>query len=643
MHLHCSTRRWLRLAGVAALTAGAQLAIAEVAGPAPSAAGLSRLSIEELADIVVSAVSRRPERLADAAAAVYVITSDDIQRSGALTIPEALRLAPNLQVARITSNSYAITARGSNSSSANKLLVMIDGRSVYTPLHSGVFWDAQDLMLANVERIEVISGPGGTLWGANAVNGVINIVTRSARGTLGMLVRASAGTNERSVGVRLGWKLGEDAAVRVYAKASSYDATHTASGAQVADAWNMKQLGFRSDGARTGVDWMLRGDVYEGSAKVAANPDRRISGASMVGRWHRELDEDSALQVQAYLDRYSRKQPGLFTQDLSSFDLDVQYQLGWGQGQELVLGGGVREQRDRTTGSAVLAFVPADSRLSLVNTFVQNTTPLSDRLKLTLGVKLERNSYTGLEVQPNLRLAWKIDERKLLWSALSRAVRTPSRLDRDFHVFINLAPPYSGRLLGGPDFVSERLTAFELGYRAQPTPQTSFSISAFHNDYDRLRSVEPAGNGAFVLGNGVGLRASGIEMWGSVQVNDNWRLSAGYNRLHERWRFLSGSADPGRPSAGGNDPRYQASLRSNHTLPRDVSFDVSLRAVGALPNPAVPSYVALDARIAWVIRPGIELSLAGFNLGDSRHVEFGSGPNASQLPRRFLLGLLCAI
>ena len=643
MHLHRLPRWWFRLAGVAALTTGAQLAAAEVGGAPPTAAGLSRLSIEELADIVVSAVSRRPERLADAAAAVYVITGEDIQRSGALTIPEVLRLAPNLQVARINANSYAITARGSNSSSANKLLVMIDGRSVYTPLHSGVFWDQQDLMLANIERIEVISGPGGTLWGANAVNGVINIVMRSAKQTLGTLLRASAGSDERSVALRHGWNLSDDIAVRMYAKASTFDATHNAAGAAVADAWKHNQLGFRGDGARDGSSWMFRGDAYEGSAKAAGSPDRRVSGASLVGRWNRDLSESSGLQVQTYLDRYSRRQPGLFTQDLSTFDLDLQYHRAWGQGQELVLGGGMREQRDRTTGGALLAFVPADSRLSLVNTFVQNTTPLSDKLKLTLGVKLERNNYSGLEVQPNARLAWKIDERRLFWTAVSRAVRTPSRLDRDFQVFVNLAPPYSGRLLGGPDFVSERLTAWELGYRAQPTPRTSFSVSAFYNDYDRLRSVEPNGAGAFVLGNKVGLRAAGIEMWGSVQVNERWRLNAGYNRLHERWRFLTGSGDPGNPSAGGNDPRYQASLRSSHTLPRDVSLDMSLRAVGALPNPAVPSYVALDARIAWLVRPGIELSLAGFNLADSRHVEFGSGPNASHLPRRFLLGLTCGI
>jgi iron complex outermembrane receptor protein len=308
-----------------------------------------------------------------------------------------------------------------------------------------------------------------------------------------------------------------------------------------------------------------------------------------------------------------------------------------------VWGAGLRDQRDRTTGSAFFAFVPADSRLRLANTYLQDTIALSERVKLTLGAKLEHNNYTGLEVQPNLRLAWKIDDRKLLWSAVSRAVRTPSRLDRDFVVFVNLPPPYNGRLNGGPNFVSERLTAYELGYRAQPTPQTSFSVSAYYNDYDRLRSVEPDAAGAFVLGNQVLLRAAGVEMWGNAQVNDDWRLSAGLNLMHERWRFAAGSADPGSASAGGNDPRHKLTLRSSHTLPRKLALDIGLRVVGALPNPEVPSYVALDARVGWMLRPGVELSLAGFNLNDARHVEFATGPGASEFRRRFSLRLACSL
>jgi iron complex outermembrane receptor protein len=611
------------------------------AAPPLSAAGLSNLSIEELADIEVSSVSRRPEPLADAPASVYVITGEDIVGAGVLSLPEALRLAPNLQVARINANSYAISARGSNNSSGNKLLVMIDGRSVYTPLHSGVFWDAQEVLLADIDRIEVISGPGGTLWGANAVNGVINIVTRSSRDTLGSLGVAAAGTEERSAALRHGLRLGAQASVRLYAKASRYDATQMPSGAPVVDAWRMNQVGFRSDGGHDGANtWTLQGDAYDGSAESPGGLGRKTSGANLLGRLNRDFSDGANLQVQTYFDRYSRRQPGLFTESLDTFDLDVQYRFQAGRKHEVVLGGGVRDQRDQTTGSALLAFIPADNRLNRVNLFAQDTVALTERLKLTFGAKLERNNYTGLEFQPNLRLAWKVNERRLLWSAVSRAVRTPSRLDRDLFVPGNLGPPYNGPLNGGPGFASERLTAYEIGYRAQPTAQTSFTVSAFYDDYDRLRSIEPAGQGGYVLGNKVRLHATGLEMWGNLQVDARWRLSAGYAALNERWRFASGSGDPGSPSTGGNDPRHRATLRSHFNLPRNVSLDLALRAVSALPNPAVPGYVEVDARTAWAISNTTEISLAAFNLLDAHHVEFGGGPGVSDLRRRFSLRLL---
>jgi iron complex outermembrane receptor protein len=640
-HRPARPRRWKQLVLVAALGAAASAQAAPVASEVRSAARLSTLSIEELAEIEVSSVSKRPERLADAAAAVYVITHDEIARSGALTIAEALRLAPNLQVARINASTYAISARGSNNSSANKLLVLIDGRTVYTPLHSGVFWDTQDVLLEDIDRIEIISGPGGTLWGANAVNGVINIRTRSAQQTRGSFAQATAGSDERGVGARHGLGLGDDTSVRLYAKAMRHDASRNAAGAELGDAWNLNQVGFRGDGVRSASQWTLQGDTYQGRAQATGSPDRKVSGANLIARWNRDMGDGAALQVQAYLDHYSRSQPGLFTEDLDTFDIDLQHSVPLGSGHELVWGGGLRQQHDRTTGGALLAFVPADSRLRLGNVFVQDTMPLAERVKLTLGVKLERNSYTGLEVQPNVRLAWKVDERRLLWSAVSRAVRTPSRLDRDLFIFVNLGPPYNGTLNGGADFVSERLTAYEIGYRAQPTASTSYSISAYYNDYDRLRSIEPDGAGTFVLGNKVLLRAAGIELWGNTQVNDRWRLTFGYSRLQERWRFAAGSADPGSPSAGGNEPRYKATLRSTFTLPRDISLDLGLRVIGALPNPPVPSYVALDLRIAWQMSPDVELSIAGFNLTDAAHVEFGSGPAASEVRRRVSLRLAC--
>lgn len=619
---------------------GAAVAAADLQLAARSPASLARLSIEELAEIEVSSVSKRPERLADAAASVYVITADDIRRSGATTLPEVLRLAPNLQVARTGSHGYAISARGFNNTSANKLLVMIDGRSVYTPLHSGVFWDTQDVMVRDIERIEVVSGPGGTLWGANAVNGVINVLTRSSKDTLGSLVTAAAGTAENSIALRHGSALGPDTALRLYGRSQRFDASERADGVAVRDKWRRRQVGFRADGGKPAAGWRLQGDAYVGEAQVPNNPDRKVSGANLMADLHRELGERSSLRAQLYLDTYERKQPGFFSQKLDTFDLDVQHHVALGGGHDLLWGGGVREHHDHTESGPLLAFVPANSRLTLANVFAQDTISFGEGLKLVLGLKLEHNNYTGLEVQPNARLSWKVGKQALLWTALSRAVRTPSRLDRDLFVFVNIGPPYNGRLLGGPTFQSERLTAYELGYRAQPTPSLSYAVTGFVHDYDRLRSIEPDGSGAFVLGNGVRGRSHGVEAWASYQVTPAWRVDAGLNLLHQRLRFAAGSADPGSPGAGGNDPKHQFLLRSNWSLPRDLAFDLGLRAIGPLPNPQVPGYVAVDARLGWQVTPGLELSLVAFNLFDERHAEAGSASNRSEFARSLSLRLI---
>lgn len=625
-----------------ALFAGAAVAADERTLAVNSPSALSRLSIEELADIEISSVSRRAERLADAPAAVYVITRDEIRRAGVTTLAEALRLAPNLEVARIRSNSWAITARGFNSGSANKLLVMIDGRTVYTPLHAGVFWDVQDLVLADVERIEVVSGPGGTLWGANAFNGVINIVSRSARDTAGATVAAPvAGSEERGASLRHGFAIGDPAdrgGARVYAKRYLYDGSRLADGSPVRDAWSHGQAGFRADWGPSTSAWTLQGDAYEGRGQMPAMPDSRQSGGNVLGRWSRELANGGGLQVQAHADTYDRKQPGFFTEQLDTLDIDVQHRFAWGTRHELVWGGGYRRQQDRTTGGTLLAFVPADSRLTLANLFAQDTYSISERIKLTVGTKLERNNYTGVELQPNVRLAWKLDEQSLLWGAISRALRTPSRIDRDFQLLVSLPPPYGGRLLGGPDFMSERITAYEIGWRSQPAPALAYSVNAFYNDTTRLRSVEPSGTD-FVLGNGVRGHAVGLEAWGSVQLTDAWRMSAGLTLLDQHLRFAPGSRDPGSPAVGGNDPQHQLTLRSSWTSARGWSLDVGVRAIGALPDPAVPAYTALDARIGWSVRQNLELSLAGFDLL-GRHAEFGAAPGRSEFGRRVLLRAL---
>lgn len=607
---------------------------------------LTRLSIEELADIEISSVSKKAEPLSDAAAAIFVISNDDIRRSGVTSIPEALRLAPNLEVQRTNANAYIITARGLTN---NKLLMLIDGRTVYSSLHSTVFWDVQDVLLEDVERIEVISGPGGTLWGSNAVNGVINITTRHTKDTAGTLLSAGAGGDQRSLAARYGTKLGEDASFRLYAKGDDYSHSNTAAGVNQQDAWRKTQAGFRTDWSQ-GIDALtLQGDVYNGVEDQNMLAGTSLSGGNLLGRWNHTLD-NGGVQLQAYYDRTKRLVPGTFGETVDTYDIDAQHGFKLGERHDILWGGGYRLMRDQVSNlTPIFAFLPTQRNLTLGNVFIQDTITLSEHLKLTLGEKLERNSYTGWESQPSARLAWKMNEHSLLWGAVSRAVRTPSRLDRDFYVFIPILP-----LQGGPDFKSEKLIAYELGYRSQPTPKLSYSVSTFYNNYDALRSVETGPTpGSLVLGNKIQGHTYGVELWGNYQATEAWRLSAGFNALRESFSFKSGSIAFGSvmgttgnaTAASGQDPAYQFSLRSSLNLPHDTEFDLTLRSIGALantntPNTAVPAYTTADARFGWHLNKQLELSLSGFNLFGRSHAETGTAPVRSEFGRSFFLKLL---
>jgi iron complex outermembrane recepter protein len=610
------------------------------AGVDPQAASkLAHLSIEELGNIEITSVSKRTELLSDAAASIYVITADDIRRSGATSVPEILRLAPNLQVARVDASQYAITARGFNSTTANKLLVLIDGRSVYTPLYSGVFWDVQDIMPESIERIEVISGPGGTLWGANAVNGVINIISKHSKDTTGTLLVAGAGNTERNAALRQGGKIGEDGSYRLYAKGFSRDDTTRTNGTSAQDSWNKKQVGFRADWQRSGDTFMLEGSAYDGSSDQAVYPDKTFSGAHVIGRWNRSLGDRSSLEVQSYYDRTKRDYPGTFGEALDTWDIEVQHHFSWGTKHDIVWGGGYRLSRDDVTNSALLAFLPAQRNLVLANVFAQDTIAVADNLQLTLGGKLEHNSFTGMEFQPNARLAWKLPDQSLLWSALSRSVRTPSRIDAEF--FAPGKPPFTF-LVGNPDFQSEIQNTFEVGYRMQPKANASFSISAFYNTYDKLRSVEPGP--PIMLVNKLKGNTYGIEMWGSYRVNDWWRLTAGYNYLNVDLRNEPDSRDVSSAKAR-LDPSHQFSLRSSMNLASSLEFDLGLRSIGELPNPgvpgyttAVPGYTTVDARLGWRAAKDLEISLAGTNLAGPRHLEFVTSSTRSVVERSFYLG-----
>jgi len=590
-------------------------------------ADIADLSIEELGNIQVTSVSRHAERLSDAAASIFVITGEDIRRSGATRLAEVLRLAPNLEVARSSASSYAISARGFNNTIDNKLLVLIDGRTVYTPLFSGVFWDAQDVMLEDVERIEVISGPGATLWGANAVNGVINVITRRAADTQGAFAYGRAGSLERGYGARYGGTLGEGGSYRVYGRSFDIFNTSNANGATASDGWSKGQVGFRTDWGTAANGFTLQGDAYRGSLDQALGDDTSISGNNLLGRWNRDLAGWGQLQIQSYFEHTERDIPGTFAERLNIFDVEFQHGLRAIGAHRLTWGGGYRHGDDRVSNGAFVAFLPANRSLRWSNVFAQDEIALEENLRLTLGAKFENNYYTGTEPLPSARLAWKPGPQRLVWGAASRAVRAPSRIDRD--LFVNAGPT---QINGGSDFVSEVVKVFEVGYRDQPLPQATYSISLFHNIYDKLRSVEPVSATSSVLGNKMEGTANGLEAWGSYQAAKNWRLSAGALFLRQRLSFKPDSGDTN-ASGAGNDPKRQFMLRSSLDLPDSTELDIRVRYVSELPNPKVPAYTAFDMRIAWRLRRELELSLVGQNLLESSHVEFGNPATASEMAR----------
>ena len=581
-------------------------------------------------------MSRRAERLQDAAASIFVITADDIRRSGVSSLPEALRLAPNLQVARVSANSYAISARGFNNAIGNKLLVLIDGRTVYTPLFSGVFWDSQDVMLEDVERIEVISGPGATLWGANAVNGVINVITRPAADTQGALLAAGGGNQTKGGAARYGGEMSSGGHYRVYGQYFDRANTEHANGTSVFDDWNSGRIGFRADWGGAARGFTLQGDAYRGELDQAAPGTQRISGVNLLARWNRQLSADSSLRVQAYYDRTERTQPGSFAEHLDIFDLEFQHALRPAASHHLLWGGGYRYAFDRVDNSAGLAFLPADRNLRWANVFVQDEIALASNLDLTLGVKAESNVYNGVDWLPNARLAWKAAANHLLWGSASRAVRAPSRLDRD--LFAPANPPFA--LAGGPNFQSEISKVFELGYRSQPTSTISYSITAFRHIYDRLRSIEPAPGGGLVIDNKIDGTGAGVEAWGSYQATQTWRLSAGVLELRQRLALKPGSLSPQGIAAEGNDPKHQWMLRSSLNLGRAYELDMTVRHVSALPSPLVPAYTAFDARLGWRVSRDFELSLTGQNLFGPAHIEFGNPATASLVERSVFLKAL---
>ncbi|MES2535850.1 MAG: TonB-dependent receptor [Pseudomonadota bacterium] len=610
-----------------------------------AARDLAELSIEELANIRITSVSKKAETLADAPASIFVITGEDIRRSGATTLPEALRQAPNLQVARVDARNYAISARGFNSPFANKLLVLIDGRAAYTPLFSGVFWDAQDVVLEDVARIEVISGPGATLWGANAVNGVINVITKGAADTQGVLATAGAGKNEKNGVLRYGGVLDNGGHYRVYGKYADNGDTQRADGVTVATGWQRKQTGFRSDWGNTNRNVTLQGDAYQGALHQFGTPDIDIKGANLVGRMNTTLDDGSEVSLQAYWDYTSRNQPLAFVEHLHTLDVQLQHSIKLAKSHELVWGAGYRLALDRVENGNAFAFLPASLNMHWANVFIQDEITFADNLRLTAGLKVEDNNYTGVEFLPTLRLAWKPAQNHLVWGSASRSVRTPSRIDRDFFsptnpAVVNGVSRFA--LAGGPDFESEIANVAELGYRVQPSSTVSYSATAFYSRYDRLRTLEPNPNGfGAVFSNGAEGKARGIEMWGTWRALPAWRLSGGLVAQRVSTTLKPGRRDlSGATGLASSDPAHYWMLRSSFDIAQGQELDIAVRRSGSLGSPAVPAYTTMDMRYGWKISRDLELSVVGQNLLDRSHPEYGAAAARSEYDRNVFVKVL---
>lgn len=599
-----------------------------------SPAELKKLSVEELMNIEVTLVSRTPQKLTEAASAIQVITANDIRRSGATNIPEALRLVSNLQVAQLNANAWIISSRGFNTIFANKLLVMIDGRTVYTPLFGGVLWELQNVLLEDVDRIEVVSGPGGTLWGANAVNGVINIVTKSAKETQGLYASVLGGTFVKDeAALRYGNKIGKKISYKVYGQHYDRNSALLPDGSNNTDAWRLTQTGFRMDwsGSKTN-EYTIQGDYYGGTKKTTGgNSD--FNGENILGRWSRSFSEKRDLMLQFYYDRYYRDDvPSATSTELKTFDLDFQYRFPIAKRQIILAGAGYRLVRDNTISRTPnVGILPEKANLDLFNGFVQDEISLTDKLKVTLGTKVLHNVYTDFEFQPSARAALTIAKNNTLWAALSRAVRTPSRFDVDYFLPKTPVPANRPSVAGGPNFISEKLVAYELGYRVQPTTNSTFSIATFYNIYSDLYSVEALpGTLTYQIQNGSEGKSWGAELAATSQLSSKWRLRGGYTYFNKKLKAKAGHTFD--PTYLGNDANNQILLQSMADVTTHLHIDIIARYLDYLPKTLatveVPGYFTFDARVAYTIKQ-FELSVVGQNLYEKKHTEF----QALDIPR----------
>lgn len=631
--------------------AGVVLAFASIGSAAMVTQDYSEMSIEDLMNVEITSVSKKSQRLSEAAAAIFVINQEDIRRSGATSIPEVLRMVPGVQVAHIDANKWAVTARGLNGGYAAKLLVMMDGRSVYSPLFSGVFWNSQDTLLEDIERIEVIRGPGATVWGANAVNGVINIITQNAADTQGGLLTAAVGTELAIGGGRFGGQIGEDTFWRIYAKATDVDSFTDANGDDAADDWQTQRGGFRLD-SRIGIDHQLtlQGDIYNNdfndtlitTDQIMMPPFIQVaevdnsgdgSGGNLLGRWRYDASASSDYTLQIYYDR-TNYAPGFTELAVDTFDVDFQHHFQLTDRQEVIWGLGYRFQQDKALNGNFVSFDPQEDSYDLWSLFVQDEILFfDDQVRLTVGSKFEHNDFTGFEIQPSVRAIWQPTKQQAVWAALSRAVRTASRGEHD----VTLTQPIPGMgpttlvTSGNSDFESEKMIAYEIGYRIQATKTLTFDTAVFLNDYDDLRwgkitGITPGFPPNPTRIDTVVYNALEGDVFG-FEMASQWQPAAWLN-FNLAYTYTDIDLTPvNDPSADiseieGVDPNHQVSLRTMTNLSDRLTFDLWLRYVSELPGIDVDSYLTLDARLAYQINSNLEVALVGQNLLEDHHAEY---------------------
>ena len=625
---------------------------------------LTSLKIEDLMNVDVTSASKKEQKLSQVPGAIFVITTEDIRRSGATNIPDLLRMVPGLEVAQINPSTWAISARGFNGQYSNKLLVLIDGRTVYTPTFSGVFWDAQDVPLDLIGRIEIIRGPGATVWGTNAVNGVISIITKSARDTQRGLVTANGGTLEHIGGmIRYGGQLGHRGAYRVFTDGFEMGHYLTPEHQNGEDDWYLFHGGFRADAQVSAKDsLMLEGEAIRGNAGERTNSivslqpplnatldlRDRFSGWSVLGRWERAISPGSETSLQIYFDRSNRSDT-TYGLGLNTFDLDFQHHVHWGRRQDFVWGLGYRVSSDQTADDFPISFQPQDLVTQIFSSFVQDEIAIRPhRLYVSLGTKLEHEYYNQFNLQPSARLTWTPDDRDTFWAAMSGAQRTPSRVETSIRYNVAALPgpdslPILASVFGNTNQLNERLIATEAGFRKQLSDRLSFDSAAFFNQYHNLASHEPGAPGIEAdppplhllvpeyFANLIHGETHGIEIFANMKLTSRWTLSPGYTFLTMHLRREAGGMDLATaPDTEGGSPNQQAQLRSNVNFPWHWQWTTSAYFVGRLQAQSIPSYTRLDSNLAWQASEKISLGLVGQDLLRNLHQEY-AGPDLTVL------------